>query len=104
MFDPSKIPIPAELAPYTFPKVLSKRIGEWRECGTLDEILALKDGLSKDLAKLVLRHLYSVGRTDAALVVGFSAALALRGLALRFGWSLPPYRARPGRRPDEVGL
>lgn len=41
---------------------------------------------------------------DAALVVGFSAALALRGLALRFGWSLPPYRARPGRRPDEVGL
>lgn len=41
---------------------------------------------------------------DAALVAGFAAALCLRGLALRFGWSLPPYRARPGRRPDQVGL
>ncbi len=41
---------------------------------------------------------------DAALAVGFVAAFGLRGLALRFGWSLPPYRARPGRMPDQVGL
>jgi uncharacterized membrane protein YeiH len=41
---------------------------------------------------------------DAAILAGFLAGLALRGLALRQGWSLPPYRARPGRRPDEVGL
>lgn len=69
MFDPSKIPIPAELAPYTFPKVLSKRIGEWRECGTLDEILALKDGLSKDLA--MYRRFTADGQQWARLMVIF---------------------------------
>ncbi len=41
---------------------------------------------------------------DFALLAGFLAGLGLRGLALRQGWSLPPFRARPGRRPDEVGL
>ena len=46
----------------------------------------------------------NLGSRDAALALGFLAALGLRGLALRYGWSLPTYRARPGRRPDEVGL
>ena len=35
-----------------------------------------------------------------ALLVGFLACLLVRGLALWFGWSLPPYRARPGRPQD----
>jgi uncharacterized membrane protein YeiH len=29
-------------------------------------------------------------------------ALAIRGGALRYGWSFPPYRARPGRRPEDI--
>jgi uncharacterized membrane protein YeiH len=36
----------------------------------------------------------------AAVVVGF----AVRGCALHWGWSLPAYRARPGRTPDQLGL
>ena len=35
-----------------------------------------------------------------ALLAGFLACLLVRGLALWFGWSLPPYRARPGRPQD----
>jgi uncharacterized membrane protein YeiH len=41
---------------------------------------------------------------DAALLAGFLAALGLRGLALRNGWSLPVYRPRDARRPEDVGL
>jgi len=33
---------------------------------------------------------------------GFLAALAIRGGALRFGWSFPPYKSRPGRRPEDI--
>lgn len=35
-----------------------------------------------------------------ALLAAFAAAFVVRGLALWFGWSLPPYRARPGRAPE----
>jgi len=31
---------------------------------------------------------------------GFLVAFAIRGSALAFGWTLPTYRARPGRDPD----
>lgn len=41
---------------------------------------------------------------DGAMLAGFSAAFILRALALRHGWSLPPFRARAGRKADEVGL
>ena len=41
---------------------------------------------------------------DAALLAGFFAAFGLRALALRHGWSLPGFRMRPGRRPEEVGM
>jgi uncharacterized membrane protein YeiH len=34
---------------------------------------------------------------EAALGVGFVGAFATRGAALRWGWSLPRYRPRPGR-------
>lgn len=69
MFDPGKIPIPTDLAPYTFPRVLLKHINEWRECGTLDEILALKEGLSQDLA--VYRRFSADGRQWTRLSVIF---------------------------------
>jgi uncharacterized membrane protein YeiH len=40
----------------------------------------------------------------AAALAGFLVCFVIRALALSRGWSLPPYRARPGRRPDELGL
>ncbi len=45
-----------------------------------------------------------VAPRDLALLAGFTAALALRGMALRNGWSLPTYKPRPARRPEDVGL
>lgn len=33
---------------------------------------------------------------------GFIAALAVRGGAIRFGWRIPPYKSRPGRRPEDI--
>jgi uncharacterized membrane protein YeiH len=34
---------------------------------------------------------------ELAIGAGFAIALAIRGAALRYGWSLPRYRQRPGR-------
>ncbi|MET3793549.1 trimeric intracellular cation channel family protein [Aquamicrobium terrae] len=33
---------------------------------------------------------------------GFVVALAVRGGALRFGWRIPVYKSRPGRRPEDI--
>ncbi|MFM9973429.1 MAG: trimeric intracellular cation channel family protein [Beijerinckiaceae bacterium] len=41
---------------------------------------------------------------EPSLLAGFFAALALRGLALSNGWSLPVYKPREARRPEDVGL
>ena len=41
------------------------------------------------------------GRLIAALC-GLTVAFAARGLAIRFGWSMPVFRARPGRTPEEI--
>jgi len=35
-------------------------------------------------------------------LAGFVVALAVRGGALRFGWSFPSYKSRPGRRPEDI--
>ena len=35
-------------------------------------------------------------------LIAFVAAFAVRGGAIRYGWSFPPYRARPGRRPEDI--
>ncbi|EXL09663.1 trimeric intracellular cation channel family protein [Aquamicrobium defluvii] len=35
-------------------------------------------------------------------LAGFIAALAVRGGAIRFGWRIPPYKSRPGRRPEDI--
>jgi uncharacterized membrane protein YeiH len=39
---------------------------------------------------------------EYALASGFLAAFAIRAAALRWSWSLPRYRPRPGRRKDEI--
>lgn len=33
---------------------------------------------------------------------GFLTALGIRSGALWFGWTIPPYKARPGRRPEDI--
>lgn len=38
----------------------------------------------------------------AAALLAFVAAFTIRGGALRFGWSFPTYRSRPGRHPDDI--
>ena len=35
-------------------------------------------------------------------LTGFAVAFAVRGGALRFGWTFPSYRSRPGRRPEDI--
>lgn len=37
-----------------------------------------------------------------SVMLAFTCAFAVRGGAIRFGWSFPPYRARPGRRPEDI--
>lgn len=34
--------------------------------------------------------------------VAFVTAFMVRGGALKFGWTFPPYRSRPGRRPEDI--
>jgi uncharacterized membrane protein YeiH len=41
---------------------------------------------------------------DPALLAGVVAAFRLRAAALRLDWSLPVYKAREARRPEDVGL
>ncbi|UVK40489.1 trimeric intracellular cation channel family protein [Mesorhizobium sp. AR10] len=38
----------------------------------------------------------------ASGLVGFAAAFLVRGGALKFGWSFPSYKSRPGRRPEDI--
>ncbi|MGA1341969.1 MAG: trimeric intracellular cation channel family protein [Hyphomonas sp.] len=37
-----------------------------------------------------------------AALLAAVAAFAIRGGALKFGWSFPPYKARPGRKPEDI--
>lgn len=39
---------------------------------------------------------------DAALVTGLLLGLGIRALAIAFNWSLPRYRPRPGRSPNDI--
>lgn len=39
---------------------------------------------------------------DVSAALGFAAGFGLRGAAVARGWSLPRYRPRPGRTPEEV--
>lgn len=40
--------------------------------------------------------------TPAAAMIGFATCFVIRGLALQKGWSLPTYKARAGRSPDDI--
>ena len=35
-------------------------------------------------------------------VTGFKRGIRIRGGALRYGWTFPRYRRRPGRRPEDI--
>ncbi|MGI6854898.1 trimeric intracellular cation channel family protein [Mesorhizobium sp. 1B3] len=49
----------------------------------------------------LLVHFFGVAEMAAALTA-FAAAFVVRGGALRFGWTFPAYRSRPGRRPEDI--
>ncbi|MGB6117113.1 MAG: trimeric intracellular cation channel family protein [Mesorhizobium sp.] len=38
----------------------------------------------------------------AAALIAAPTAFFVRAGALRFGWAIPPYRPRPGRRPEDI--
>jgi len=38
----------------------------------------------------------------AAALPAALVAFAIRGGALKFGWSFPPYKAKPGRKPEDI--
>ncbi len=37
-----------------------------------------------------------------AAAIAFTVAFSVRGGALWWGWTIPPYKARPGRRPEDI--
>lgn len=51
----------------------------------------------------VLASAADAGRLWAGLL-GFAVCFVIRALALVYRWSLPPYKARPGREPRSIGL
>lgn len=56
------------------------------------------------LGAVVFVALVTLGvRQEPALVAGFMAAFGLRAAAMQRGWTLPRYRPRAGRHPDEIG-
>jgi uncharacterized membrane protein YeiH len=55
------------------------------------------------LGALSFVFLISVGLPyEGALVSGFMVGLVVRCAAIRWAWSLPRYRSRPGREPEEI--
>ncbi len=49
----------------------------------------------------ILAGLFGTPATVSA-AVAFVAAFLVRGGALKFGWTFPAYRSRPGRRPEDI--
>lgn len=49
----------------------------------------------------ILAGMTPLGR-DGALLTALVFAFTIRGLAIRWGWSLPRYRPRPGRVPRDI--
>ena len=78
----------------------------------------LRDQLAGEPSILLQREIYitaalagssvHIGLAMAGLPVMAAAlpaalvAFAIRGGALKFGWSFPPYKARPGRKPEDI--
>ena len=53
-----------------------------------------------DVTDTVAYEDYKRLSTQAAELYG--ARFLVRGGALRFGWTFPRYRSRPGRRPEDI--
>lgn len=78
----------------------------------------IRDLLGQELSILLRREIYvtasaigaglfllarAIGVPDPVpMFAGVSAAFVVRGLAIAFDWSLPVYRARPGRDPADL--
>ncbi len=76
----------------------------------------LRDVLANEPSVLLRREIYVTAAMLGALAfiaaaafganeffsasVGFGVAIAIRGSALAFGWTLPTYKSRPGRNTD----
>lgn len=52
-------------------------------------------------AIFIAAHTFGTAQT-LAMTAGATTAFAIRSLALWFDWSLPVYRPRPGRNPDDL--
>lgn len=79
---------------------------------------ALRDVLCQEVPLILRREIYATAAAlgaavfvalhqlgvprDLAILAGIAAAFALRAAAILRGWSLPTYRARPGRDYPEV--
>lgn len=55
----------------------------------------------EDAGVFVLLSAFSLDR-EVALGAGLMVGLTVRGMALHRGWSLPRYRERRGRTPEEI--
>jgi uncharacterized membrane protein YeiH len=78
----------------------------------------LRDLLASERSVLLTREIYVTAALAGAAVytvleiaglpmyasatLAFLVAFGIRGGALRYGWSLPDYRGRPGRRPEDI--
>lgn len=78
----------------------------------------LRDQLADEPSVLMRREIYVTAAMAGAVVfsalyiaavpllatalAGFSVAFLIRAGALRYGWSIPPYKSRPGRRPEDI--
>lgn len=78
----------------------------------------LRDQLAGEPSILLQREIYiTAALAGAAVYTGLDmaglpvmaaalpaalVAFSIRGGAMRFGWSIPPYKARPGRRPEDI--
>ena len=77
----------------------------------------LRDVLANEPSVLLRREIYVTAALLGALAfvaaatlglgpvlsasLGFGVAIAIRGSALAFGWTLPTYKSRPGRQAGE---
>ncbi len=58
--------------------------------------------ISAALAGASIFTLMEVSALPLSSAAGFVAAFALRGGAIRYGWTIPRYRPRPGRDPEDA--
>ena len=78
----------------------------------------LRDLVADEPSVLMRREIYVTAAMAGAIVfsvlfilglpllltalAGFAVAFLLRAGALRYGWSIPRYKSRPGRRPEDI--